>query len=175
MSQARAADGKFTAWRDEDRDEGPNEGDKQTSTREQETTSQAGMQGRNKTEAKTTMLARSGRSEKVENEFSQTGVEKMDEVRRRGSPTNEKEAQEMRMKLLQMEDELRPLEDGYPTPPQEKNERISEMFSHDEGTESAETEESVESKSSNEDSANISNEESSTSDSLEEEKKKKKK
>ena len=70
------------------------------------------------------MPARTGRSEKAGNGFPQTGVEKTIEARRRGSPTNEKEAQETRRKLQQMEDELRRLEEGYPTPPQEKNERI---------------------------------------------------
>ena len=39
---------------DEDGDEGPTESDEQTSTREQETTAQAGMHGRNETEAETT-------------------------------------------------------------------------------------------------------------------------
>ena len=164
MSQARAADGKFVTKRDEDGDEGPTDGDEPTSTREQETKAQAGLYGRNETEAETPRPSMADMIEKAETKFSRAGVEKTVEARR-GSPKNEEEAQEMRKKLQQMEDELRRLEQGYPTPPQEKNERMREMFRHDEGEESE----------SDEDSAGSSNEESSTSDSSEEEKKKKKK
>ena len=114
MSQARAADGKFRTRRDEDEDgdEGPTDGDEQTSTREQETTAQAGMQGRNETEGETPTPTWTGRSEKAENQFSQAGVEKTVEAKRTGSPKNKKEAQEMRRKLQQMEDELRRLHGG---------------------------------------------------------------
>ena len=105
---------------------------------------------------------------------SQAGVEKTVEARR-GSPKNEKEAQEMREKLQQMEDELRRLEQGYPTPPQEKNQRMRELFRRDEGQESADAEESVEPEKPNEGGASSHGEESSDSDSSEEEKKKKKK
>ena len=176
MSQARAADGKFRTRRDEDEDgnEGPTDGDEQTSTREQETTAQAGMHGRNETEAETPRPSMADVTEKAENKFSQAGVEKTVEARR-GSPKNEKEAQEMRKKLQQMEDELRRLEQGYPTPPQEKNERMRELFRRDEGEESADAEESVESEKPDEDGASSDGEESSDSDSSEEEKKRKKK
>ena len=77
MSQARAADGKFRTRRDEDEDgdEGPTNGDEQTSTREQETTAQAGMHGRNETEAETPRPSMPDMTEK-ENRFLQAGVEK---------------------------------------------------------------------------------------------------
>ena len=176
MSQARAADGKFRTRRDEDEDghEGPTDGDEQTSTREQETTAQAGMHGRNETEAETPRPTTADVTEKAENKFSQAGVEKTVEARR-GSPKNEKEAQEMREKLQQMEDELWRLEQGYPTPPQEKNQRMREFFRRVEGQESADAEESVEPEKPNEGGASSHGEESSNGDSSEEEEKRKKK
>ena len=176
MSQARAADGKFRTRRDEDEDghEGPTDGDEQTSTREQETTAQAGMHGRNETEAETPRPTTADVTEKAEYKFSQAGVEKTVEARR-GSPKNEKEAQEMREKLQQMEDELWRLEQGYPTPPQEKNQRMREFFRRVEGQESADAEESVEPEKPNEGGASSHGEESSNGDSSEEEKKRKKK
>ena len=132
------------------------------------------MHGRNATEAETPRPARADISEKTEYGFSQAGVEKTVEARR-GSPKNEQAAQGMRKKLQQMEDELRRLEKGYPTSPQEKNERVREAFGHDTGEESAETEESAESEKSDEDSAgSINSEESSTSDSSEEKERKQK-
>ena len=127
---------------DEDGDEGPTDGDEQTSTREQETTAQAWMHGRNETEAETPRPSMADVTEKAEYKFSQAGVEKTVEARR-GSPKNEKEAREMREKLQQMEDELRRLEQGYPTPPQEKNERMRELFRRNEGEELADAEEPV--------------------------------
>ena len=71
MSQARAADGKFMTKRDEDEDgdEGPTDGDEQTSTREQETTAQAGMHGRNETEAETPRPSMADMTEKAETNF----------------------------------------------------------------------------------------------------------
>ena len=166
MSQAREANGKFKARRDEDEDEdkGPTQGDEETSAHEeQETKAQAGMHGRNETEAETPMPARTGRTEKTENQFSQAGVEKTIEAKRTVSPKNEKEALEMRQQLQRMEMELRRLEEGYPTPPQAKNERIRELFSHEE--KSSEESDNEESETDSEDSS----EESSTSDSSEKE------
>ena len=132
------------------------------------------MHGRNETEAETPRPAMADMTVKAENKFSHSGVERTVGARR-GSPKIEKEANETRKKLQQMKDELRRLEQGYPTPSQEKNGRMRELFRRDEGEESEYATESVELEKPDEDGTGSNGEESSNSDSSEEERKKRKK